>query len=830
MCILFFYNHKTDFFFLIFFSIRRIEQYLNEPEIVEPPSIDVNEPVVIGFKDATIGFKLPKPISSSESESDDRTATSEDSEGFILKDLNLEFPNNEFSIICGQTGSGKTLMVLSLLGEAVILEGQAFCPRSSVADTVSDDFKLVDYIAEEDWIINHAVAYVAQTAWLQNASIRDNILFGLPYNEKRYKDTLYACSLVKDLTILEDGDQTEIGEKGITLSGGQKARVALARAVYSRAKNIFMDDVLSAVDAHTAKHIFEKCLMGPLMKNRTRILITHHVKLCLGGAAYLIHIQNGRVNLVGSPSELRSSGELETILEEEKGQEKADDEGEAIEIVESDETENNDNNNGQDADADKKKKSPRVLVEEESRATGRVKLRLYGMYLKMVGNTLYWIITAAVILGARGLDVTESWWIKQWAQSYSTDVNNAHIADLTTKSKPSFSYFTLPVISSSENNLNIMGDSSNKDDNLNYYLGFYVLITVINIIVSTARFGILYYGVLRASRILYAELLHRVLRAPLRFFDTTPIGRILNRFAKDIETIDSTIPNDLLNFITQWIIVLSSIIAVSYVLPTFIVPMIIIAVINITVGIMFVSTSRELRRMDSVSRSPLFSHFTETIVGITTIRAFGATRRFLQEMITRTDTNSRPYYFVWTVNRWVSIRYGFTGTIINIVACAIILFNLDYLDASLAGFCLSYVLLYSDQMFWAIRRYTSLEMSFNAIERVVEFMEMDQEAGAITDYRPPPQWPTDGAIEVKDLEVRYAKDLPAVIHNLSFTVKPQEKIGIVGATGSGKSTLALSFFRFVEASKGSITIDNVDISRIGTHDLRSNLTIIPQGN
>ncbi|CAO3617183.1 unnamed protein product [Cunninghamella echinulata] len=803
-------------------SIRRIEQYLGEPEIVEPPTVNVNEPVVIGFKNATVGFKLPKTISSSDS--DDRTATSDDSEGFILKDLNLEFPNEAFSVICGQTGSGKTLMVLSLLGEAVVLEGQAFCPRTGVADTVSEYFKLDDHIAEEDWIIDHAVAYVAQTAWLQNASIRDNILFGLPYNEKRYKDTLYACSLVKDLTILEDGDMTEIGEKGITLSGGQKARVALARAVYSRAKNILMDDVLSAVDAHTAKHIFTKCLMGPLMKNRTRILITHHVKLCLGGVSYLVHIQNGRVNLLGSPSDLRSSGKLETILEEEKNQEVADEEEEAIESTETNETEDATND-----DINKKKKSPRVLVEEESRATGKVKVRLYGMYLKMVGNPFYWLLATAAILGTRVLDISESWWIKQWAQSYNTDIHaTAHIHGFTSKSQPSFSYLTLPVMSpSSTDNFNIMG-AADKDDNLNYYLGIYVLISFADIIFSVSRFGIIYFGILRASRILYGQLLHRVLRAPLRFFDTTPIGRILNRFAKDIETIDSTIPNDLINFIIQWVIVLSSIIAVSFVLPTFVFPMIVIAVINVFVGIMFVSTSRELRRMDSVSRSPLFSHFTETIVGITTIRAFGATRRFLQEMITRTDVNSRPYYFVWTVNRWVSIRYGFTGAIVNVIACAIVLLSLDYLDAALAGFCLSYILLYSDQMFWAIRRYTSLEMSFNAIERVVEFMEMDQEASAITDYRPPPQWPTQGVIEVKDLEVRYAEDLPAVIHNLSFSVKPQEKIGIVGATGSGKSTLALSFFRFVEASKGSITIDNVDISRIGTEDLRSNLTIIPQ--
>ncbi|KAI8084874.1 P-loop containing nucleoside triphosphate hydrolase protein [Halteromyces radiatus] len=803
-------------------SIRRIDQYLNEPEIVPPPKLDANEPVKLSFKDATVGFKrqtIPS-ISVTNTESDDGTATpSDESDGFILKDLNLEFPNNELSLICGATGSGKTLMMLSLLGEAVLLEGQVSCPRVEVADTVTDEFKTTTEIDENDWILDHAVAYVAQTAWLQNASIRDNILFGLPYIEKRYKDTLEACSLVKDLSILEDGDMTEIGEKGITLSGGQKARVALARAVYSRAKNVLMDDVLSAVDAHTAKHLYDKCLMGPLMNNRTRVLITHHVKLCLSGATYLVHIRSGRTDLVGSPSDLRRSGELNTILEEEKNQDLAEQEEEAIETTNSVPT------NATEADtSDDTKKAPRVLVEEENRATGMVKLRLYSMYLKMVGSPFFWLLVAILLFGSRGLDVTESWWIKNWARSYEVESPGAHVSSVTSvKNHPTFSYLSLPMATSND-----MRISSKSDDDLNYYLGIYVLITSINILVATSRFAVIYYGILRASRILYAELLHRVLRAPLRFFDTTPIGRILNRFAKDIETIDSTIPNDLLNFVIQWIVVFSSIIAVSFVLPAFVIPMIMVAAINIALGVMFVSTSRELRRMDSVSRSPLFSHFTETIVGVATIRAFGATRRFLQDMITRVDVNARPYYNVWLVNRWVSVRYAFMGAAINVVTSLIILMNLKYIDSSLAGFCLSFILLYSDEMFWAIRRYTSLEMSFNAVERVVEFMEMDQEPPAISQLRPPAEWPKHGAIDVRNLEVRYAPDLPAVLHDLSFSVNPQEKVGVVGTTGSGKSTLALSFFRFVEASKGSIVIDNIDISDLGTEDLRSNLTIIPQ--
>lgn len=229
-------------------SLRRIQAYLDEGEIDSPTEEDIQtKDITLGLYDATVGWAKP-------SYSDD--ATQEQNTGFTLKDLNIEFPNNELSLIAGATGSGKTLLMLSLLGEAVTIKGIVKCPRQPIVDTVSSDFNLSADIDLKDWILPYAVSYVSQTAWLQNASIRDNILFGLPYVESRYRDTLYACALNKDLEILEDGDMTEIGEKGITLSGGQKARVSLARAVYSRAQNVLMDDVLSAVDGKSYTHIY----------------------------------------------------------------------------------------------------------------------------------------------------------------------------------------------------------------------------------------------------------------------------------------------------------------------------------------------------------------------------------------------------------------------------------------------------------------------------------------------------------------------------------------------------------------------------------------------
>jgi len=319
-------------------SVKRIEDYLNQDEI--NMDVTVSDTVKIGFEGATVCWPTSTNTDNEETPEDaesDITTTIVDhpqEDTFTLKDLNVVFPNNQLSLICGGTGSGKTLLMLSLLGETETKQGTVCCPRSATPPTLDDSTAITsihlseddsDHIAPPNWILEHAVAYVAQTAWLQNASIKDNILFGLPFIKKRYNATLAACALVKDLSYLEDGDATEIGEKGITLSGGQKARVSLARAVYSRAQNVLMDDVLSAVDAHTAKHLYQQCLLGPLMKNRTQILITHHVNLCIQASAHVVFIKEGRIQLSGSPTELRQTGQLELIFEENAMEQEEDD-------------------------------------------------------------------------------------------------------------------------------------------------------------------------------------------------------------------------------------------------------------------------------------------------------------------------------------------------------------------------------------------------------------------------------------------------------------------------------------------------------------------------
>ncbi|KAI8646442.1 P-loop containing nucleoside triphosphate hydrolase protein [Parasitella parasitica] len=848
-------------------SVRRIESYLNEEEISPPTTnLDPNCRVRIGFRNATVSW-VDVPSDDEEDEEDDvNTATAvnsgnnslqiprststvtfqsvtpapstyQEADTFILHNLDAHFPNGKFSIICGATGSGKTLMMLSLLGETVLLEGESFCPRTAVADILDADMEIPANITRKDWILDHAVAYVSQNAWLRNASIRDNILFGLPFIEKRYKETLYACALDKDMDNMEDGDLTEVGEKGITLSGGQRARVALARAVYSRARNVLLDDVLSAVDAHTARHLHDKCLVGPLMEGRTRILITHHVGLCVHEASYVIHIENGRINLCGSPEELEAEGKLESILDDvvaptdEDQEDTIEEEAQQLdpELVKPADVKRPSDNAG-----------PKVLIKEETRNVGHIKLRLYKLYFRALGGSVYWIIVFAFVFGSRALDVAESWWIKKWVAS--NEVKNIVNTAISVIQKAQ--YFFIQQQVSSLKKTSIDGEaatfkpashsrgfglfSTEGSDQLDMYLTIYILITMTNIVVGAGRFASLYYGTLRASKNLYQQLLRRVLRAPMRFFDTTPIGRILNRFSKDFEFIDSGVPNDLMYFLIQWLVIISAIMTVCIVLPAFVIPMALVTFLNVIIGKRFSAASRELRRMDSVTRSPLFTHFGETLVGVATIRAYGVTRQFMNEMLRRVDANARPFYYVWIANRWVGVRFSFLGAAVNFCTGVFILLSLSYMDASLAGFCLSFVLSYTTQMTMAIKRYTRVEMSFNAVERVVEFMEIEQESPATTALRPPPHWPVEGRIDVQNLKVRYAPDLDFVLKDLTFALKSKEKVGVVGRTGSGKSTLALSFFRFVEPTEGTILIDGIDICQIGTEDLRGNITIIPQ--
>lgn len=391
------------------------------------------------------------------------------------------------------------------------------------------------------------------------------------------------------------------------------------------------------------------------MKDRTRILITHHVGLCLNGSDYIVHVEGGSADIVGTPNELRQSGQLGLIFEESNHQA----EEEAFEETKP------------HLQEEERTKKPRELVEEETRATGSVNASLYKLYINAVGNPFFWATFLLLVFTARAFHIGESWWLKEWSRTYS---------NTTTDEEVQPAGLQLQLLAASSNN-----------DSLNYYLGVYCAINMATIVTSAAQHAFLYWGALGANKLLHEKLLHRVFRAPLRFFDTTPIGRILNRFSKDFESVDSQVPSDIIGFTVQCVSGVFTVFAVSGVLPIFMVPLTLVVIANVRISMMLVVTARELKRMVSTTRSPLLSHYTETIIGVTTIRAFGATRQFLRQMVDYMDIHNRPDYYLRSVSRWINIRLTLSGAILNFVTGSIILLNVGTIDVSLAGFCMSFV-------------------------------------------------------------------------------------------------------------------------------------------
>ncbi|KAG2181050.1 hypothetical protein INT43_008632 [Umbelopsis isabellina] len=827
-------------------SLRRINSFLDEDEVPHTNNFEgLNDAHVphrvisdedskkIGFENAT--FKWHTDTTHSETVNEDAVAS------FFLRDLDVMFPLGELSIVCGSTGSGKTSLLLALLGEMDLEAGNVYLPRSSGNNESLDPNILSEC----------GVAYVAQTAWLQHQSLQENILFGLPYDEERYKKVIFACALQRDLEILDDGDQTEIGEQGVTLSGGQKQRVALARAVYSRARHILLDDVLSAVDSHTAKHIYRHCLRGELMQGRTRIMVTHHVRLCSGAAKYLVKMDNGRIALHGKVDDVLKSEYLYDVVGDE-GTEFVEDDEEAIENATADSATStvvDPDSSAEDGPAGtsnaKKKGALHTLIQSEGRSRGRVKSMIYKMYINASGGPMYWLLLVLLLICVRAFSVGESLWLKKWAEAYASNdtetVNNAMINYMQFQEKDSgYQNYFSTILQTPTNLIFWKNDfangtlyqfSENESVNLTYYLGIFLLIDLGGVMVTLVRVFVQYYGSLKASRILYKQLLDKVLRAPIRFFDTTPVGRIMNRFAKDFEVVDTGLTSRLGAVVQNTIGCLSVFVVIFSVTPAFLLAAVIICGLFYSVAAMYIRCSRELKRLDSITRSPVYSHFGETLMGLSTIRAFGAEYRFMTDNLKKIDGNIRPFWFLWGGNRWLSVRADFIGALIAMVAGVLLLYRLSVgsLEAGLAGLSLSWALQFVPQVNWLVRNYTQVEMDLNSVERIQEYLELDEEPPTIiTNSRPSAAWPTEGKLSIKNLHIRYASDLETVLRGLTFETKPREKIGVVGRTGSGKSTLAMSLFRFVDPVEGSIEIDGVDITTIGTEDLRSRLTIIPQ--
>ncbi|OIW25895.1 P-loop containing nucleoside triphosphate hydrolase protein [Coniochaeta ligniaria NRRL 30616] len=780
-------------------SIKRIEQYLNSPEIAE---VTKHAPEVT-FDSATIAWPADDEI--------------DDSERFVLRDINVKFPEGELSVISGKTGTGKSLMLAAILGEVDVLGGNLYVPRVPSLHERHDS-----KANKSNWIIPGAVAYVAQIPWIENASIKDNILFGLPYDEERYIKTVEVCALKKDLDMLSDGEDTEIGANGINLSGGQKWRVTLARAVYSRAGILVLDDIFSAVDAHVGRHIFEKCLNGELAQGRTRILVTHHVALCQPKTKYLVELGDGGVLHSGLLSELEEDGTLEQIKSQVESQQDIEAD-EAPTAVNSDDSTDGEQENAE-GDTLKKvtsKSTARKFVEEETREQGSVRKHVYYTYLRDSGGWGYWITAFFVFTIVQVFTVGRSWWLKIWTGNEVAE--QSHDMHIFNHSREHGFSWAVGVQQTSIHTL--AAPSTQGQHSLNFYLSIYVLLAVMSSLVGTFRFFYVYLGSIKASRRLFEKLNFVILRAPLRWLDTVPVGRILNRFTADFHIIDSQLANSISFGAGSFLGLIGVIVAGLFVSPWIVLLAAVLLVICLYYAAVYLNGARPVKRLESTTKSPVFEQFGSALTGVSTIRGFDKAQVYLERMYRKIDDYSTATWHLWLFNRWMGWRMSLVGSFFASFVSIFILMT-PGIDSALAGFALAFALEFSSCVMWTIRLYANVELNMNAAERIIEYTELPTES--LEGINPPAAWPTRGIIEVEDLVVGYAADLPPVLKGLSFSVNSNERVGVVGRTGAGKSSLTLALFRFLEARSGTIHIDGLDISKIKLHDLRSRLAIIPQ--
>ncbi|KAJ7961836.1 ABC transporter [Quillaja saponaria] len=694
-----------------------------------------------------------------------------------LEGIELKVKGGMKVAICGTVGSGKSSLLSCILGEMQKLSG-----------TVQ---------------ISGTKAYVPQTPWILTGTIRENIIFGSEYNSAKYDKATKACALTKDFELFYCGDLTEIGERGINMSGGQKQRIQIARAVYQDADIYLLDDPFSAVDAHTGSQLFKDCLMG-ILKDKTILFVTHQVEF-LPAADLILVMQNGRIAQAGRFEELlrqntgfevlvgAHSQALESILTVENSGRTGNPtpEGEVnIQYNSNRESECTQHNPGQDLCQEVKGKEGK-LVQDEERETGSISKDVYWSYLTIVkGGALVPIILLAQS-SFQVLQVASNYWMA-WA------------CPPTSETKPKF--------------------------RMNFILLVYILLAVGSSLCVLVRAILVATAGLSTSQKLFTNMLHSVLRAPMSFFDSTPTGRILNRVSTDQSVLDMEMATKLGWCAFSVIQILGTIAVMSQVAWEVFVIFIPVTAICIWYQQYYTPTARELARLSGIQIAPILHHFAESLAGAASIRAFDQEDRFMDTNLGLVDNYSRPWLHNVSAMEWLSFRLNLLSNFVFAFSLVLLVTLPEgVISPSIAGLAVTYGINLNVLQASVIWNICNAENKMISVERVLQYTNITSEAPlVIQEYRPPNNWPDTGTICFKNLQIRYAEHLPSVLKNISCTLPGRKKIGVVGRTGSGKSTLIQAIFRVVEPREGSIIIDGVDICRIGLHDLRSRLSIIPQ--
>ncbi|KAF2788122.1 multidrug resistance-associated protein 1 [Melanomma pulvis-pyrius CBS 109.77] len=734
-----------------------------------------------------------------------------------LHDINFSAHKGELACIVGRVGAGKSSLLQAVLGDLWKIKGEV--------------------------ILRGKTAYVSQSAWVMNASVRENIVFGHRWDPQFYDKTVKACALRDDFASLPDGDQTEVGERGISLSGGQKARLTLARAVYARADVYLLDDCLSAVDQHVGRHLIDNVLGSKgLLAGKTRILATNSIPVLME-ADMIALLRDGRILEKGTYDQLMAmKGEIANLIKTSQNEDQSEADSRTSESVVSDEevtvygtsptSDGDDDNEAEAAQENVSQLAPlrtgngtarkssfntlrrastasfkgprsRVVDEEggglKSKQTkefseqGKVKWAVYGEYAK-TSNLVAVAIYLVLLVGAQTASIGGSVWLKQWSEVNQRYGGNPHVGK---------------------------------------YIGVYFAFGVGSAALVVVQTLILWiFCSIEASRKLHERMAFAIFRSPMSFFETTPAGRILNRFSSDIYRVDEVLARTFNMLFVNTARAAFTLVVISASTPIFVAVIIPLGALYLYIQRYYLRTSRELKRLDSISRSPIYAHFQESLSGMSTIRAYSQERRFEQENEWRVDANLRAYFPSINANRWLAVRLEFIGSVIILASAGFAIISVashSGLSAGMVGLSMSYALQITQSLNWIVRQTVEVETNIVSVERVLEYAALPSEAPEIiSKNRPPISWPSQGGVSFNNYSTRYRPGLDLVLKNINLHIKPHEKIGVVGRTGAGKSSLTMALFRIIEPSDGFVSIDSLNTSTIGLLDLRRRLAIIPQ--